>query len=147
MKKILYQKCLEIIENKLSILQQNIKNAQETANEDTKSSAGDKYETTRAMMQIEIENYTKRLSETKNLQQILTKINFQNTYNFVSIGSLVITNQGKFFISIGLGQVFLDDEKYFVISMDSPIGNLLMNKTINSSFLFNQKEYVILEIE
>lgn len=146
MKKLLHQKCLEIIENKLLVIQQNIDAAQQTANEDTKSSAGDKYETTRAMMQIEIENNTKRLMEVRELKKILTQIIFQNNYQFVVVGSLVMTNQGKFFISIGLGQIFLEDDKYFVVSINSPIGALLLGKKINDTIIFNQKEYQILDI-
>ena len=53
----LYKKCVQIIENQILLAQQGIENAQQAANEETKSSAGDKYETTRAMMQIEIENF------------------------------------------------------------------------------------------
>lgn len=146
MKKLLHQKCLEIIESKLLVIQQNIDAAQQTANEDTKSSAGDKYETTRAMMQIEIENNTKRLMEVRELKKILTQIIFQNNYQFVVVGSLVMTNQGKFFISIGLGQVFLEEDKYFVVSINSPIGALLLGKKINDTIIFNQKEYQILDI-
>lgn len=146
MKKLLHQKCLEIIESKLLVIQQNIDAAQQTANEDTKSSAGDKYETTRAMMQIEIENNTKRLMEVRELKKILTQIIFQNNYQFVVVGSLVMTNQGKFFISIGLGQVFLENDKYFVVSINSPIGALLLGKKINDTIIFNQKEYQISDI-
>ncbi|TAG03946.1 MAG: 3-oxoacyl-ACP synthase [Cytophagia bacterium] len=146
MKKLLHQKCLEIIESKLLVIQQNIDAAQQTANEDTKSSAGDKYETTRAMMQIEIENNTKRLIEVRELKKILTQIIFQNNYQFVVVGSLVMTNQGKFFISIGLGQVFLENDKYFVVSINSPIGALLLGKKINDTIIFHQKEYQILDI-
>ncbi len=152
MKKILHEKCIELIENNINILQQSINTAQQTANEDTKSSAGDKYETTRAMMQIEIESNMKRLAEARKTQKILNEIIFhtdytnQNTNQNIVLGSIVITDKGTFFMSIGIGQMLIENEKYFVISPDSPIGSLLMNKKINEKIVFNTKEFIILDI-
>ncbi len=146
MKHNLHQKCIDTINENINVLQKNINSAQETANEDTKSSAGDKYETTRAMMQIEIQNYTKRLLDAQNTKNILCNMIFPLQYLAVGVGALVITNQGRFFVGVGLGQMLLENEKYFVISPESPIGNLLMGKKIGEKFTFNQKEFVVLEI-
>lgn len=146
MKQKLHQKCIELIENNIQNLQESINSAQQTANEDTKSSAGDKYETTRAMMQIEIESNMKRMAEAQKTKKILTEIIFLKQYTEVILGSLVITDKGKFFVSIGIGQMMFEDEKYFVISPDSPIGSLLMHKKINEKIIFNTKEFLIVEI-
>ncbi|HAI75282.1 MAG TPA: 3-oxoacyl-ACP synthase [Microscillaceae bacterium] len=146
MKTQLHKKCLEIANEKVQILQNNIALAQETANEATKSSAGDKYETTRAMMQIEIANNQKRLLEAQNLQKILQEMVFKPTYSVVSSGALVITDQATFFISVGIGPVLLENEKYLVISPHSPIGALLMGKATGETVVFNQQKFTITAI-
>lgn len=147
MKKALLDKCLEIVQEKITLIQKNINLAQEASQDDTKSSAGDKYETTRAMMQIEIDNYKKRLLETQVLEDTLLAIDASISPKKVTLGALIITNQGVFLMSVGLGQVRFEDKVYFVISPDSPIGKLLMDKKTGDSFLFNQKTYEILTIE
>jgi transcription elongation GreA/GreB family factor len=150
-KQILYEKCLQIVENKIAISQKSIEEAQQAANAETKSSAGDKYETTRAMMQIEIENCSKQLAESQKLHNTLQQIVFQNQYQNVVLGSLVTTTNGVFFLAIGIGKVEIELEKvkqvYFIISPNSPIGEKLHHKKVPEEFVFNGKKNVILSIE
>lgn len=146
LKEHIHKQCLAYIADRIQTAQQSIASAQETSHSETKSSAGDKYETTRAMMQIDIERHSKRLAEAQDLQQILLQINVQARQEIVGLGSLVHTNQGDFFIAIGIGQLKVIDKMYFVISPTAPIACLLMKKRVGDSFIFNQKNYVILEI-
>ncbi len=146
LKEIIYQKCLDFVTSTVLTAQESIRAARETSHAETKSSAGDKYETTRAMMQIEIENNSKRLAEARTLQNTLLQITFLEKYELVTIGSLVQTNQGLFFIAIGIGQVRIDLDTYFVISPTAPIGELLMRKKVGDAFFFNKKNYLVLEI-
>lgn len=145
-KQIIFEKCLQMVENQVFASQKEIAAAQEVANSETKSSAGDKYETTRAMMQIEIANCTKRLAEQENLQSILKKISFQDHYSVVTIGTLVLSNQGKFFISAGIGKIEIGAETYFAISQHSPLGEKLYQKKVGDEFTLNGRKYVILEL-
>ena len=54
-KQELYQLLLSRLDQDITALEQDVRDLQLSANEETKSSAGDKYETGRAMIQIEIE--------------------------------------------------------------------------------------------
>jgi hypothetical protein len=117
--------------------------AQASANEETKSSAGDKYETGRAMMQLEIEKNTVQLGEANKLKQLLDKIDPDKKLNKVQLGSLVITNQGNFYISISVGQLQVNGEKYYAIASTSPIGLKLNGLSERDSFVFNNKDYII----
>jgi len=145
-KENLFQKALQFVENQLFASKQGIEQSQQAANEESKSSAGDKYETTRAMMQIEIENYTKRLVEAQKSVQILQKIQFQENYSLVTMGSLVVSNQGKFFMAIGVGKVQIDQEDFFIISQHSPVGQQFYHKKVGDEFVLNGRKFVILEI-
>lgn len=148
LKNQIHNACLLYVEQNIEMLQNNIRVAQESSQSDTKSSAGDKYETTRAMMQIEIENCSKRLQEAQKQYQILTEISTKipDNRNIVSLGSLVLTNKGGFFMSVGIGQLEAENKKYFVISPQSPIGMLLMNKKAGENFIFRDVKYELLEI-
>jgi transcription elongation GreA/GreB family factor len=130
----------------MATAQEAIQVAQQSANEETKSSAGDKYETGRAMAQLEIEKSMIQLGEAKKLKQVLDQISVERESPIISMGSVVFTNQGNFFIAISAGQFVIDSKTYFAISPNSPIGQKLMGLHAHDSFLFNKKEYQISNI-
>lgn len=146
-KEELYNQCLQYVEECISTAQQAINAARESANDDTKSSAGDKYETGREMMQQEIDRNRKQLHEAKKLKVILEQIDPLKVTDTVQNGSLVMTNYGKFYVSISRGQMLLQDSNYFAISAASPIGLKLMKKQAGDEFDFNGKlfkiEYIV----
>lgn len=88
-----------------SLISKAIEHAQLAANEETKSSAGDKYETGRAMMQLEIEKQSVQLAEAMKLKHVLSQINPEKTTETIQSGSLVFTDQGNFYISISAGKL------------------------------------------
>jgi hypothetical protein len=145
-KKNIYKEILIILDSKISSLQNTIKETTEDRNNDTKSSAGDKYETGREMLQIEIQKNKLLLDKTLKLKGELSNINIDKQHNKVEYGSLVITNQGNYFISIGIGKIEINNNDYYSISFASPIGKLLQNKEINGCFKFQEKEFIIKKI-
>ena len=136
----------EIIDNKIDIAKSAVESAKESRNSDTKSSAGDKHETGRAMMQIELEKNEVQLSKALELKQELNKINILKNSDKVEYGCLVLTNQGNYFISIGIGKLEINKEIYYAISLASPIGKLLQNKTIGDKVEFQEREITITKI-
>jgi len=62
------------------------------------------------------------------------------------LGSIVKTDSMNFYISTSIGKIELDSEVYYAISLNSPIGQLLKNKSVNETFEFNQRKYTIREI-
>lgn len=120
-----------------------LQEAQDAANNETKSSAGDKHETGRAMAQLETEKLTTQLSETIRLKESLTKINTKETIEQIALGSVVYTNNGNFYVSVSLGKLEIEQGQFFAISPQSPIGKLLLTKKEKDSFSLNGKTYVI----
>jgi transcription elongation GreA/GreB family factor len=145
-KQQLHALCLAYIEERIQGANQAIKFAQDSANEETKSSSGDKYETGRAMAQLEIEKINTQLNEAKKLKQNLIQLENAIVTERVQPGGLVITNQGKFYISIPAGQFIIDGEIYFAISPSSPIAQELLYLTIGDRLTFNKKEFIIQQI-
>ena len=145
-KKQLHAKCCEIAAQKVNELNTIIQEAQDAANKETKSSAGDKHETGRAMAQLETEKLTKQLSEALKVEQTLTQINPNTKHQKVSLGSLITTNNGTFYIATGLGKIELNDLVVFAISSASPIGKLLIGLKTKESFSFNGRCYSVNEL-
>lgn len=145
-KRKLFMLCEEYVNEKISIAQEAIDNAQSSANEETKSSSGDKYETGRSMMQLEIEKYSTQLREGIKLKKVLAQINVDKDYQTVQLGSLVTTNNGSYFISISAGKLNLEGVDYLAISFSSPIGQILAGKEVNDAFDFRKKSFVITSV-
>jgi hypothetical protein len=142
-KQQLFELCKTYIEQRIATAQDAIRTAQSSANEETKSSAGDKYETGRAMMQLEIEKNTVQLAEAQKLKQLLEQIKPEMKTDKVQLGSLVITDQGNFYISISVGQLVINGKIYFAIAPTSPIGLKFGGHVLGDSVPFNNKHYCI----
>ncbi len=136
-------RCLSFVEERIANALQAIQLVQASANEETKSSVGDKYETGRAMAQLELEKSSAQLAEAQKLKLTLSHIDPDKTATTIQAGSLVITNQGKFYISIPAGQFNIDEEIYFAISPPSPIAQKLLGLKAGDQFSFNKKEFII----
>jgi transcription elongation GreA/GreB family factor len=136
-KKALFQACEAHIEKRMKTIRDRLTSIEESRNEETKSSAGDKYETGRAMMQMEEDKAKKQLSEILLTQKALSEINYESSSEQVRPGSLVLTDHGRFYMAVGIGKVKYDDESYFCISPHSPIGQLLIGKKQGEEFTFN----------
>ena len=128
-----------IIENELNILS-------EEKNNITKSSAGDKFETSRSTMQIEYDKLNNQLIQKKNQLKKIELLDIKKKYKSINYGSLVITNTNNYLISIGLGQYIIDDHSVYAISLSSPIGKILLDKKKGDSFIFNNNTEKIIDI-
>ena len=123
-----------------------VKSAEESRDSDTKSSAGDKHETSRAKIQTEIDQLSKQLINAQRQKNNLSIIDTNTLNSIADVGSLVETNKGYFFISTGWGRIQIQDENYYVISIESPIGRLLKNKKEGDSIQFRNIAYDILSV-
>ncbi len=117
--------------------------AQASANEEGKSSAGDKYETARAMGQIERDMHARQYENIKQERAILDKLNIDLVFARVGLGALVKTSIGTFFISVSVGAVQIENQKILCVSAQSPIGALLVGKNLGDVFSFQEKKVTI----
>ena len=134
------------LDEKITLLHKEIASTQESRNADTKSSAGDKYETGRAMAQMELEKNQATLSRTIKLRKELLMMDLEKKFEKVEFGSLVFTKQGNYFISFGLGKITNSKQDYYAISLGSPIGKALYQKTSGDTVVFQGREILVLEV-
>lgn len=144
-KEKLKQICLELTENRIKEIEVGIASAQEAIFSDTKNSAGDKYETSREMLQQDLTRFENQLSLAKEDYALLSNLEIPSN-KLIGLGSLIETSQGSFYVSVGIGKIILDDATYYAISPQSPLAKELLGNKKGDLVHFNQKEFFIKEI-
>ncbi len=115
-----------ILENTLEEARREYLLAKESRDSDTKSSAGDKFETGREMMQREMDKLSALVDNTLNSIAKLDRIADLPASLVISEGSLVVTDQETYYISIGYGKL----DSIYAISIESPLGLELKGKRV-----------------
>ncbi|WP_394974474.1 3-oxoacyl-ACP synthase [uncultured Croceitalea sp.] len=146
MKEEAYQFCKAYILGRLQRITKNIIEINASLNSETKSSAGDKHETGRAMLQLEREKLSQQLLEAEKTAQLLKRVKASKQSNSVILGSLVKTSNATYYIAISAGKFEYKSGIVYCISANTPIGKLLLGKVKEMSFVFNNKEHKILEV-
>ncbi|KOY51671.1 GreA/GreB family elongation factor [Polaribacter dokdonensis] len=147
LKKQLLESCKSFVNERLQTVQQTISSNQKALTSEAKSSAGDKHETGRAMLQLEMEKASQQLVGISEMNTILSKINTSITSEIAHLGSIIYTNSATYFLSISAGQIVIGDNLYFAISVSSPIGKLLLGKSKGQTISFNNKKIEIVLIK
>ena len=145
-KRQVYQTCESEIASKIAHLLQGLKDLKISAANETKSTAGDKYETALAMLQIEQANVNKQLQIYKDQQLALQKINPDHQVSTIGLGSLVSTDVNYFFLSVAVGKIEVDGITIFAISPLSPLGAKLLGLQEGDTVSVNNRAYCILNV-
>ena len=139
----IHQKCLYLALTKIDSLKSELVGLQEASNQDTKSSAGDKYETGRSMIVLEKEKLGIQLMEAYKLKKALDLINLGKSINKVGLGALVKESNNFYYFSANFRVLDIADVKVFALSTLSPIGQAMLGKTPGSSYTFRGTQCLI----
>lgn len=143
----LLEHCKNLVESNIQELKDAIKDYQSAANNETKSTAGDKHDVARSMAQIEVEKLSRQLAlgmqDLANLNSINTKINYKK----INTGALVTTPNLNLFLSVGLGRVEFDGIQYFCLSTSAPIAQKIIGKTKGDTYEMNGVVNKIIKVE
>jgi len=146
LKKVAFTHCGTFVAERLERLNSQSKEISDALTSETKSSAGDKHETGRAMLQLEREKLGAQLAEAEKMQSLLHKVPRNTAFTSVGLGAMVVTKGSSYFIGVSAGEIIHENEKIFCISPATPIGKLLMGKQAGDSFSFQSKETTILTV-
>ena len=145
-KEQLYKQCCDFVESRLTNINNVISEIQVSLQSETKSSAGDKHETGRAMLQLEREKAGNQLAEIQNIKEILSKVDTNKVLQIVGLGSVVYTTQSNYFISISAGQINSNQSSFYAISPSTPIGQILLTKKAGDVIVFRDQEFKIIKV-
>jgi hypothetical protein len=146
LKKQLHALAAAFVQQRLDAVQQALLAAEQSTGEDTKSSAGDKYETGREMLQQEKNRGMAQLTEANKLLIALNRISTAGKSKQAEEGSVVKTNNGNFYIAVSAGILTLNAENYFAVSAASPIGAKMLGCKAGGEFSMNGKAYLVMAV-
>ena len=140
----LFKFCEDFIEGRLNRIRNNIASLQESYDSETKSSAGDKHETGRAMLHLEREKLGQQLADAERIKALLSKVPALQPSKKITLGHWVKTSEAEYFLAISAGVYKAEAHVVFCISAGTPIGQLLLGKAVGDSIVFNGKTANIL---
>ncbi len=145
-KKGLLKACFYEVERKRETIDQIIRSNRQALESETKSSAGDKHETGRAVLQLEMEKASQQFSIIDQMNETLKRISPDKVTKSIVLGSVVQTNGFNYFISVSLGKISFKNDDYYVVSARSPIGKELIGRKCDETLAFNGKTIHILDV-
>ena len=104
-----------------------------------------KYDSIREEMQEEIYHLDKQMFALKKMRKDMQKV-LNSTSKNVQLGSLVITNKARFYISVSLGEFFFENTRFYAISTESPMYKIMAGKSVGGSFVLNRIHQEIIEV-
>jgi hypothetical protein len=135
-----------IIEQRIHAVRIAIDNAQQSANSEEKSSAGDKYETSRAMNHLAKDMHARQLAENLKELSVLQAVDTGTIHCDVNNGSFIECTEVSFFIAAGLGKQVIDGRPILFLSPNAPVAKLMLHKKIGDGFVFNGQYTEIKEL-
>lgn len=145
-KEQLVLECKKFVDDKFQTVNTIVVSNQEALQSEMKSSAGDKHETGRAMLQLEMEKASTQLDAIDQMKLTMNKIDIYGNSKIARLGSVVVTSSGKYFLAISAGKIEMAKDVYFAVSLSSPIGKLLLGRRENDQLNFNGKQLKVLHI-
>jgi transcription elongation GreA/GreB family factor len=145
-KEEIHQTLIKQLEEQIQQAKQDLGLAKESRDSDTKSSAGDKYETGREMMQREMDKLSASVDIYQQQLNKLKSIDPLKSSHYVTQGSLIETNYETYYMAIGMGQITCSKQTIYAISPESPLGALLMGKRVEDKLDLRGRNIILKKI-
>lgn len=132
-----------VVDERIAQARAAFEGVQQAINNETKSTAGDKHDTSRELLQQEKNKIAQNLANLISLKKVFHQFEVSKLSNKISLGSLFLTNAGLFFIGIPLGEIEWESKSVVCLSPVSPLGKIFMNKTVGDTVVFNRVKYFV----
>jgi len=104
-----------------------------------------KYDSMREEMQEEIYQMQRQLAALNDLKTNMARV-LPAATDRIQLGSLVITNKARFYISVSLGEFFFEGDRFYAISSESPMAKKMMGMQSGNAFTLNNIHQEIVEV-
>ena len=146
LKEIVLAQCQLQISQKLNLLHKGLRDLLESAGSETKSSAGDKFETGRAMLHIEQDHVRRQIAEALAQKAVLDSIVPGGVPERAGLGTLIRASGSYYFLSTALGKIEVEGNSLIALSLQSPLGSKFAGQQPGASVTMNGKTMVIEEL-
>ena len=139
--------CENQLEQHLNLLQNEIESLQSDMAGESKSSAGDKFETSREMFSARLNQL--EISRNHFLQQRtqLRRLKTHQPSKVVAWGSYIKTEKASFLIGIPLSIPKLEKKGIYSIGLQSPLAQAFLGKKQNDKIQYAKLTYRIIELD
>jgi transcription elongation GreA/GreB family factor len=144
LKQNLVEECKRLQQKVIDNLRHEMNEAQQSANE--YGPPKDRYDSYRMQMLRKKDMFGQQLDKAQNELYALEKIELKKEINVAEYGSVIITDDHKYFISIGLGKIVFNEEIYLAISGMVPIAKALAGKKKGDVAEFNGKKMKVIDV-
>jgi hypothetical protein len=144
LKRKLLETCVLMQQKRLDVVQHEINEAQQSANE--YGPPKDRYDSYRMQLLRKKDMLGQQLQKINAEFIGLKKMNTRKEIDKVSFGAVVITDDQKLFISIGLGKFEFGKETYFAISPNVPLYEAMKGLSKGEEFTFMGKRRKIIDV-
>ncbi len=135
----------EKLQNSLQSLQDAINQTEQALQDETKSSAGDKYETSREMLQADLDRLESQKKTLQNSLALFSNNHDNTTIRSGSIAEISIDSHiHTLYIGPPIGNLSIDNLEIRSISVASPLGKVLLGKLPEEVFNWNGKSIRII---
>lgn len=134
-----------MLQMRLDEIRAAILRAREAAAGEDKSSAGDKYETSRAMSHLDLERYAMQEKNLMEEMNLLNAIDPSKYFDKAVPGALIHSDHGLLYIAAAIGLTVCDGVDITVVSGKSPLAAAFRHKMVGDIVVFNGKKYIISE--
>jgi len=134
--------CQQLINSKVDELYKQLIQLNDAISNETKSSAGDKFETAREMMNQEKSKISDQLLQQELFKTQLNAIR-EEPLSAIEFGSLVETDKGNFLVAAALGKLEIDNIEFFAISVEAPFFRAMQSKQLGDEFKFRNNIYIV----
>ncbi|TGE28750.1 hypothetical protein [Hymenobacter metallicola] len=146
LKQRLLAECRRVQQQKADNARQAMLDAQESATE-SQGAIEDKFESFREACQIQRDLFARQLDEALTGLQALQRVpEARCPKDQPGVGTVVVTDSQRFYISVSLGEIKVDGEPYFAISAFSPLFQAMATSRVGETFNFRGKHYHIEEV-
>lgn len=139
--------CASFLRERKAEIDKQLRDLEESLGSESKSTAGDKHDTARAMTHLEQEKLGRRELLLSKEIHLLSKITNESVPNTVELGSVVYLDRLTFFLGPSMGKIEVEGQQVMVISPSAPISQAMLGKKKGDTFTFNgiQREIVALD--
>lgn len=136
----------KVIDDKVIKSKEYMNSIEQSIQGESKSTAGDKHDTTRELMQQERNKAAQNLSNQILAQKTLIQLLNSSSSERVGFGSLIETDKGIIFIGLALGRVLCGQDEVVCISPLSPLAKVFEGGVVGDCVHFNTIQYQIQKV-
>jgi transcription elongation GreA/GreB family factor len=145
-KKQVHAALIDALNEKHKELQAALAETDDSLSADSKSTAGDKHETGRAMAQLEREKIGGFIQQHEQLMTNAQRLDSSIKTPAIRLGSLVNTSNGWYYISVAAGRIVLENTPVFCLSPAAPLVGVLLGKKSGEEVVWQGNSIAILSV-